>query len=96
MWRNNPVNYRIKSNNEKFDNLAEFIDNLERGGEIEFVYNSKNFSITHSDGKLCLIEQSKDQSMVDFNNIQELLEYVIDDKKIKDVVTIIQPFFRCF
>ena len=90
------MNYRIKSNNEKFDNLAEFIDNLERGGEIEFTYNCKNYSIAHPDGKLCFIEQYNDQSMMDFNNIQELLEYTIDDKKIKDIVTIIQPFFRCF
>jgi hypothetical protein len=88
--------YRIRKIDEKFDSLDEFIDNIERGGEIEFAYNNKNYSITHSGGKLCFVEQYNAQSAVDFNIIQELLEYTIDGKKIKDIVTIIQPFFRCF
>jgi hypothetical protein len=88
--------HKIKNDNEKFDSLDEFIDNLSRGGEIEFIYKDKKYSITHPDGKLSFIEQYNEESLRYFNSIQELLDFSIEGDKIKDIVTIIQPFFRCF
>ena len=88
--------YDIKDNNEKFVSLDEFIDNLSHGGEVEFIYRDKKYSITHPDGKICFTEQYNDESQKDFNSIQELLDFSIEGNKIKDIVTIIQPFFRCF
>jgi hypothetical protein len=87
---------RIKGNNEKFESLDEFIDNLSRGGEIEFIYKDKKYSIIHPDGKLSFLEQHNEESFIDFNDIHELLEYSIENNKIKDIVTEIEPFFRCF
>jgi hypothetical protein len=87
---------KIKGNYKKFNNLDEFIDNLSRGGEIEFIYKNKKYSITHPEGKLCFIEQNNIISERIFYNIQELLKYTIEDEKIENIVTEIQPSFRCF
>jgi hypothetical protein len=88
--------YGIKGNNDKFNTVDEFIDNLNRGGEIEFIYNNKRYSITHDDNELCFIEQYKNNSIKYFHNIQELLEFHLEENIIKDIITIIQPIFRCF
>jgi len=37
----------IKGFTDKFNSLEEFIDNLNRGGEIEFSFGEKKYSITH-------------------------------------------------
>jgi hypothetical protein len=87
---------KISGNTDKFESLEEFIDNLNRGGEIEFLFNEKKYSISHPEGNLTFIEQGNENSLRDFNNVNELLEYKIDNQKISDIVTLIQPFFRCF
>jgi hypothetical protein len=87
---------KIKGNTDKFESLEEFIDNLNRGGEIEFFFNEKKYSISQPEGNPTFIEQGNENSLRDFNNVNELLEYKIDNQKISDIVTLIQPFFRCF
>ena len=88
--------FKIKGDNEKFESLDEFIDNIERGGEVEFIYNNKKYSITHSDKKICYIEQGNALSIRDFVDINELLDFTIEGNKFKNIVKEIQPFFRCF
>ena len=88
--------YRIKGDTDKFDSLDEFIDNINRGGEIEFIFNEKEYSISHSKSSISFIEQGKKDSLRNFKNVNELLEYKVDNQKISDIVTLIQPLFRCF
>jgi hypothetical protein len=87
---------RIKKDIDIFSSLEEFVDNIKRGGEIEFEFNSKKHSITQPEGELNYIEFGKEESLSVFNNINELLEFKIDGEKIKDIVTRIRPFFRSF
>lgn len=86
----------IKGNNDKFDSIEEFIDFFRRGGELEFTYNERNYSITHWKNKLVFIEQHKEDTEKRFSTVDELLNYRIDRKKLNDIVTEIQPFFRTF
>jgi len=87
--------YPIKGFTDRFDSVGEFVDNLSRGGEIEFVYNGDQYSITHPGGRLnigCIASQ-EDRF---FDSIDQLLDFKIDDKCVRDIVTEIQPTFRCF
>lgn len=85
-----------KGNRDKFDSIEEFVDNLERGGEVEFIYNKKNYSITRPNGLICFMEVGNEASEVIFNKVNELLEYKIENQKIRDIITCIEPYFRCF
>jgi hypothetical protein len=86
----------IKGNEDKFDNLEEFVDNINRGGEIEFLFHEKKYSITHTEDVIAFIEQNNESALMYFKNIDELLKHKIDDQEIRNIVTEIQPFFRCF
>ena len=83
-------------NDDMFENVEEFVDNLKRGGEIEFKFEKGNYSITHVKGKLCFIEIGDESSIRYFENVKELLEFKINERKIEDIVEEIQPTFRCF
>ena len=48
---------RIKNNNDNFESVEEFIDFLNRGGEVEFRFNNRIYSITHGYKHLYFIEQ---------------------------------------
>ena len=88
--------WRIKSNNEMFESVDEFIDNLARGGEIEFTFEKGNYSLTHSRGRLCFIKVGDESSLRYFEKMKELLGFKINGREIKDIVEEIQPTFRCF
>ena len=88
--------FQFKNDDEPFDSIEEFIDNLERGGEIEFTYQSKKYAITHHCEKLVFNEAYNEASQKFFDNVDELLNHQIGDERIRDIVTLIQPFFRCF
>jgi hypothetical protein len=83
------------ANNKHFETVEEFVDNLQRGGEIEFTYRNKIYSITHPEGRLCFIEQYNNNSLKYFDSIDELLNFSIENNLIKNIVTKIQPIFRC-
>ena len=87
---------RIKNDNDKFETVDEFIAFLNRGGEVEFRFNNKIYSITHGNNSLYFIEQYNMLSQQTFSSIGELLEYKIENYKIYDIITVIEPFFRTF
>lgn len=88
--------FEIKDENEMFENLDEFIKNISRGGEVEFIYKEEKYSITHMSGMIIFIKIGDDSTIREFKNTDELIDYKIEGKKIKDIVTEIQPYFRCF
>lgn len=86
----------IKEIDEKFESIEEFSENIARGGEVEFVYNNKKFSITRQNNNIYLIEIGNNQSEREFSDINQLLDYKIDNCIFRDIVTLIEPYFRCF
>ena len=87
---------RIKNNNDNIERVEEFIDFLNRGGEVEFRFNNRIYSITHGNKKLYFIEQYNALSEQMFSSIDELLDYKIENHKMYDIITVIEPFFRTF
>ena len=87
---------RIKNNNDNFESVEEFIDFLNRGGEVEFRFNNRIYSITHGYKHLYFIEQYNALSEQMFSSIGELLDYKIENHKMYDIITVIEPFFRTF
>ena len=87
---------RIKNDNDKFETVDEFIDFLNRGGEVEFRFNNRIYSITHGNKNLYFIEQYNALSEQMFSSIDELLDYKIENHKMYDIITVIELFFRTF
>ena len=87
---------RIKNDTDKFETVDEFIDFLNRGGEVEFKFNNRIYSITHGNKNFYFIEQYNALSEQVFFSIDELLGYKIENHKLYDIITAIEPFFRTF
>lgn len=88
--------FKIKENNERFESVEEFIYNMQRGGEVEFLYNYKKYSITRQDTAMYLIEIGNIESERKFTEINDLLNFNINNCTFREVITKIEPYFRCF
>ncbi|MBE6899476.1 MAG: hypothetical protein E7479_02255 [Ruminococcaceae bacterium] len=74
----------------------ELYDNISRGGEIEFNYNNKHYSITHIEQGIIVMEAYNDDSEQIYSQSEEVGEYIIQGKKLKDILDEIIITFRCF
>ncbi len=81
---------------ENFTSIEDLCENVERGGEIEFMYKDRKFSITHSDEGIHLMEFYNYSSEKVFKSASEIGEYIIGKKKLKDIITEMNITFRCF
>ncbi len=89
-YQNSPEENRFKS----FD---DFEDCMIRGGEVEFVHNEKIFGIfpklkrTENSDVQILISQvcieNPEETEMWYDTADEVLEYVIDGVKLRDIIT---------
>jgi len=83
------MEFKAKEYDEKFETVEEFKTLISHGGEVEFTFENKNYSITHPEGVICFMEAYNYES-------EKYFDHEINGKKLRDIVTIIQPFFRTF
>ena len=81
---------------DNFKSLDELFDNISRGGEVEFTYSGKSYSITHSDRGIHFMEANKYETEKIYNNPNEVADYFIDNKKFSEILKDITVTFRCF
>ena len=72
------------------------MDYIKRGGEVEFIYKGKAYSITHSADSLFVMEAYNEKSEKQFLTARGALEYNLGEKKLKDVLLDIDITFRTF
>lgn len=76
--------------------IVELYDNISRGGEIEFTYKDKQYSITHSNEGIHVMEACNYSTERFYQSPTEIGEYIIDGKKLKDFFDNVEITFRCF
>jgi len=81
---------------KKFQSIDEFVDCLSRGGEVEFLYRNKAYSITHYARSISVMEAYNESSRKQFSSPQGTLEYDLGDKKLKEVLSDLAITFRTF
>ena len=75
---------------------------IERGGEIEFIYHGKHFSITHFEEngqhKVSVMQAYNydSEKVYDIAEISNIGEYLLDGQILKNVISDCQITFRCF
>lgn len=79
---------------DTYKDLNEFIEDLERIGEIEFEYKGKNYSLLYYD-KIYICEYNKPETEKEYDTIEEFLNnYEIDGTRIKDLATKLKVIFH--
>ena len=81
---------------ERFKSYEELIENISRGGEVEFSYNGKKYSILPIHEGIVVTEQYNDENEVIYKDLRDIGEYKIDDEYLKDVISKADIMFRCF
>lgn len=74
----------------------DLTDCLSRGCEVEFLYNGKKYSITHTDKGISIIEFYNEDSEKVYTNAQEILNHEIDGKPLNDIIPEMKIIDRSF
>ena len=82
-----PENYRFKT-------ISDFKDCMSRGGEVEFEWNNKTYcafgklqKTVNSAIQMCISEAYKPETEKWCDNADEVLEYVIDGQRLREIIT---------
>ena len=79
-----------------FNDKNDLIDALNRGCEVEFLYNEKQYSITHVDVGICILEFYNEDSLRIYSDATQAVEHIIDGKKLKDILKEMKIIDRSF
>ena len=79
-----------------FNNAYDLVDCLNRGCEVEFLYNNKKYSITHTDEGISVIEFYNEDSEKTYSDAEKALVYKIDGKLLKDIIPEMKIIDRSF
>lgn len=80
-----------------FTSLDEFLDNISRGGEVEFVYKGRAYFVGLTGiGEYTVYEQWNYPSERCYSTPEEICLYRIGDENLGDIITKADITFRCF
>jgi len=85
----------MKYDNNFYDE-RDLVDCLNRGCEVEFLYNDKKYSITHAEEGISIIEFYNEDSEKTYSNAEQALEYEIEGKILKDIISEMKVIDRSF
>lgn len=71
----------------RFESISDFKECMRYHGEVEFEWKGIPYSITHPDGMINIGEAYKPESEKWCKTADEVLEYVIDGVRLRDIVT---------
>lgn len=73
---------------DKYDNLNEFIADIDTIGEIIFKYGDKEYSLDYDGEMISIAESFKQETEQTFSSIKDFLDkFMLDGKPVKEVVT---------
>ncbi len=81
--------------NNFFDE-RDLIEALNRGCEVEFLYDNKKYSITHIDNGISIIEFNNYESERTYVDAKKAMEYEFGDKKLRDIISDMKVIDRSF
>lgn len=71
-----------------FETISDFKFCMQYGGEVEFSWNGKSYSITHrQSGEIGISEAYKQETEKLCEDADEVLEYIIDGVRLRDIIT---------
>ena len=85
----------MKYDNGFYDD-RDLIDSLNRGCEIEFLYEGKKYSITHTGNGISIIEFYNEDSEKTYATAELLLKHNFNGKALKDIISEMKIIDRSF
>ncbi len=77
-------------NSLMFESVEDFRWSVQYGGEVQFDFNGKSYCISRmNDGTIAFSQALKQETEEKLATVEELLDKVIDGKKLREIVTVI-------
>ncbi|MCD7855644.1 MAG: hypothetical protein LUG66_08550 [Clostridiales bacterium] len=87
----------MKKYDNNFLDENDIIDCLKRGCEVEFLYQSKKYSITHTlNDEISVTEYNNMASERTYKTAEEAMEYSFGDKLLRDIIGKMKIIDRSF
>jgi hypothetical protein len=74
------------TDNEYFETLYEFTDALNRGGEIQFLWNNHEYSVLPSNGRFVICEANLPETSCWYDDTEALLNHKVDGEKLRSII----------
>ncbi len=85
---NMPVySYKNSPKDNRFKTIAEFQPSIRWGSEIAFEYKNKIYSITRENEKINISEAYKQEAEANYDDCEDLLNHMIEGKKLREIIT---------
>lgn len=82
---------------KSFTSLDEFLNNISRGGEVEFIYEGRAYFVGLTEnGAHIVYEQGNDLSECIYTVPEDVCLYRIGEETLGDIITKAIITFRCF
>ena len=86
--QNNITTNLMPDDLHRFQSIDDFLDRMERGGEMEFSYGDLTFDTCIFDNQYHIYEiDHVEESDQGFDTPEEMLEYLIDDIPLRQIIT---------
>lgn len=83
-----------KLSQNRFQTISDFKWCMKQGGEVGFAYNSRLFGVSHTKSQIIIYEVNKEKTTTYFDTADEALEYIIDDIRLRDIISKVEVFDR--
>lgn len=74
------------TDNEYFKTLYEFTDALNRGGEIQFLWNGHEYSVLPINGRFVICEANLPETSCWYDDTDTLLNHEVDGEKLRSII----------
>lgn len=79
---------------ENFKDKEKFIDCMNRGCEVQFIYKNKSYGIFPIAGKFIIGEDYNDKSEKSYKTAEEILHYPIEGKTLGVILNLMKITFK--
>ncbi|MEG1447806.1 MAG: DUF4417 domain-containing protein [Oscillospiraceae bacterium] len=80
--------------NLKFETIGDFKWCMKCGGEVEFIWENKTYNIVHDPDGIVIYEAHKGETERKYQTADEVLEYIIDGSRLRDIITKVEVASR--
>ena len=77
-----------------FESISDFKWSMKTGGEVEFEWKGKDYSILRVADGILFTEQYKPETAVTMQDIEQILDCTIDGQKLREIITKVNVIFR--
>ncbi len=71
----------------RFESISEFKECMHYHGEVEFKWKGRKYDIVHDPDAIVIYEAHKGETERSYKTADEVLEYLIDGVRLRDIIT---------